>query len=561
MVLRSIMSTFNLFTMDNGKIKALLYLLFLFISPYIKAQTFEPTLIGITNYQIVGHALIEADNSFYIAGTADNRIYLIKTNQFKDTIWSKVFPSTKNEYFSSITKSDDNSLIITKEVINYPIQRSQIMKINYNGEVIWDKAYKIKNYDVNGLRVVATNEQPINYIAFGYIPVDNLSDNNNYYDCVFMKLGNNGDTLVSKSFHFFKNEDYSERIVKNEEAKYLATCYDPDLKLKKVIVINNSIDTLYTREVELNSPWCLLPDYSMVHCKVLFENDSYFLKVTKTDLLNNSLWQKDFHISSDGIHVDKIIGTKDDGFLILGAYDTISTNLNSTRPFILKLSKDGNKEWLEKIEFAANNIGYSAVEKENVYVILGSTRSQVFLTQINKQGKVVYLNLSTNIINLNTNDGANVDFDISSNTSWTVKSDQDWAIVNNESGNSDSKVSINVLSNVNTLARTSLIEVKSENIRRVVTLSQSGNLTGINFIDNQFPKIYPIPAKDFINVNFVSTNYYTISLFSASGKMFFTKRTMQSKNEIDLTNLLSGIYFIEIKGHDFVRKSKIIIER
>lgn len=74
------------------------------------------------------------------------------------------------------------------------------------------------------------------------------------------------------------------------------------------------------------------------------------------------------------------------------------------------------------------------------------------------------------------------------------------------------------------------------------TVSSPTNIEEFN--NNEFT-IYPNPVKDIVSISIASkTVINTINLYSVTGKLI--KEIQLPKNQIDLSNLKSGIYFIEV---------------
>ena len=70
-------------------------------------------------------------------------------------------------------------------------------------------------------------------------------------------------------------------------------------------------------------------------------------------------------------------------------------------------------------------------------------------------------------------------------------------------------------------------------------------------------KIYPNPAEDFINIIMDNLANYTINIIGIDGKIYLNK-TENSNSEINIQNLSSGIYFIEIIQNSEIIRQKFI---
>jgi hypothetical protein len=70
------------------------------------------------------------------------------------------------------------------------------------------------------------------------------------------------------------------------------------------------------------------------------------------------------------------------------------------------------------------------------------------------------------------------------------------------------------------------------------------------------------PVSNFLEVKGLSENLNQVSIYSILGKQVLTKKinTQQSNFNIDVSNLVSGIYFVKLKGDNGSFTKKIIKE-
>jgi hypothetical protein len=76
-------------------------------------------------------------------------------------------------------------------------------------------------------------------------------------------------------------------------------------------------------------------------------------------------------------------------------------------------------------------------------------------------------------------------------------------------------------------------------------------------------KIRPNPAQDWITISLPDNqqNSITVELVSSLGETVFTK-SITSNEQIDISHLSNGLYFIYIKGNNLnVSPKKLIISR
>lgn len=78
------------------------------------------------------------------------------------------------------------------------------------------------------------------------------------------------------------------------------------------------------------------------------------------------------------------------------------------------------------------------------------------------------------------------------------------------------------------------------------------------YISKNTLKIYPNPAKDFINVEFPDNSYMNIILTNAAGKVISTQPITDLTLKLDVSLLEKGIYLITSSGNSLLRKTVII---
>ena len=90
--------------------------------------------------------------------------------------------------------------------------------------------------------------------------------------------------------------------------------------------------------------------------------------------------------------------------------------------------------------------------------------------------------------------------------------------------------------------------------RDIITLGEN------DFVDkNQFV-LYPNPNNGKFKINYNTTNRTDIEIFNILGEKILTKtNSIQTTNEIDISNVQKGIYFVKIGDGNSVHTKKIIV--
>lgn len=71
-------------------------------------------------------------------------------------------------------------------------------------------------------------------------------------------------------------------------------------------------------------------------------------------------------------------------------------------------------------------------------------------------------------------------------------------------------------------------------------------------------RIYPNPSNGLYQINFSDDHFKKLEVMNVNGKLIFTKETRELKEEIDLRNFASGIYFLKVNTNGQTRVIKMI---
>jgi hypothetical protein len=152
--------------------------------------------------------------------------WILKLNSEGDTIWTKCYGNSKNDWASSITQSSDGGFVIagTTEIENIDNRLDfWILKLNSEGDSLWSRYYGGSGWDLaSSIKQTSGG----GYIVAGRT---NSSDgdvwggniiNDSIYDYWTLKLNSEGDTLWTKCFGG-SNEDKAYSIQQTQDGGYI----------------------------------------------------------------------------------------------------------------------------------------------------------------------------------------------------------------------------------------------------------------------------------------------------------------------------------------------------
>lgn len=163
------------------------------------------------------------DGGYIIAGNTSSSgegfedVYLIKTNSFGDSIWTKFYGGTDNDLGRSVDQTLNGGFIIVGETESYGAGRADvyIIETDENGETIWTKTYGGEENDV-GYSVQLTYDG-------GYIIAGNTYSFDEFIsEILLLKINNNGKTIWSKRYgDNYYNNGYS--VQQTPDGGYIIT--------------------------------------------------------------------------------------------------------------------------------------------------------------------------------------------------------------------------------------------------------------------------------------------------------------------------------------------------
>jgi len=147
-------------------------------------------------------------------GSGNEDVYLIKTNENGDTLWTKTYGGMGYECGSSVQETSDGGYIVVGTSYSYGVGWGDVylIKTNINGDMLWTKTYGGTDYD-SGSSVVQTSDE--GYIIAGVT----WSFGENVY---VIKINEKGDTLWTRTYG---GADYEEgsSVQETSEGYYIIT--------------------------------------------------------------------------------------------------------------------------------------------------------------------------------------------------------------------------------------------------------------------------------------------------------------------------------------------------
>src|SRR5690606_13900817 len=73
------------------------------------------------------------------------------------------------------------------------------------------------------------------------------------------------------------------------------------------------------------------------------------------------------------------------------------------------------------------------------------------------------------------------------------------------------------------------------------------DVLGIEKLQNEFVKIYPSPAKDFLNISILQNDEIDVEIINNLGQTILNLKINGHQNTVDIRKLKNGIYLMKFK--------------
>lgn len=460
-----------------------------------------------------------ADGGYIILGKGFDT-YLIKTDIYGDTIWTKSYGKGSFGGYSVKQTSDGGYIIIGTTLIAGKKTDLSLTKTNTVGDIQWTKAYGDSMYDY-GYSVKQTSDG--GYILTGLIRT--------YIDefVALIKTDPKGDTLWTKVFGCYGKGSCSGYYVEQtSDGGYIITGSAGNQIY--LIRTNPNGKIIWSKSLaEIVLGWGLSVYQTADSGFILAGSILYDICLFKTDKDGIIVWSKYFggKYYNWGSFARQ---TSDGGYILLGGVCLNDTG-NITRIALIKTNSNGDTLWTKTIGSQGRlNIGTCVQQTlDGGYIVSGY--SDGF-----GQGDEMYI----------------------------IKTD-----ANGNSGCNQKKKPIYKFSrSIQTVDVGNLVFYPNISVSSLVISAGSGlniNTLCSNISNNVSENpdeitIYPNPAKEYFTLNInIKINNTSVEIFNVLGVNVYSRIMSRRQEIINTQNFSSGIYIVKVNdGKQFYKKRLIV---
>lgn len=521
------------------KVCCLIVTLFLLLNIQANGQvTFQRTYGG-TNDETSSAMIRDNDGGYVMLGTTKSfgvdstDIYLVKTDVFGDTLWTRTYGGANDDYASTIQKTIDNGYIIGGNTKSFgaTFGEGYLIKTDSDGIIQWTKTYSGGDY-ASFSSVLQTSDS--GFIAGGSYKWAGPGGATLH----LLKTDSNGNVAWSKTY---------------SPGGITGNCY--------INSIQKTIDGSYivTGTVDVGG------DIKII--------------LMKTDAAGNPLWTKTIFFS-DGLfaYSSSILNTSDSGFVISGYYLVVAAGTTSS--FLMKSDSVGNILWSNRFYFSASARIFSLQKSFDGYILGGSKSGSgypLLIIKTNLNGAPVWAKTYGGLANsygqsiLQTPDSGivlagntTIFVNAGANELYLIKTD-----ANGNSGCNETNESISIF------YPTAIVTNGGVSVASAFTITgTAAPITGNGGTDNVLCfslglnnyevknleiEIYPNPFTDKITIT-TKTNVPTdIILYDITSRKLM-QETFINTTTLNTTQLASGIYIYKVRNKNGVLKQGKVVK-
>ncbi|MDD5530575.1 MAG: T9SS type A sorting domain-containing protein [bacterium] len=330
---------------------------------------------------------------------------LITANVFAsapDTLWTRTFGGTDNDYGNSVQQTSDGGFIIAGITYSFGTGYSDVylIKTNSSGNTLWTKTFGGTNDDES---YSVQRTQDGGFIIAGYT----TSFGAGYYDVYLIKTDSLGDTLWTKTIGGTGGEmGYS--VQQTQEGGFIIAGWtnsfgagNSDVYLIKTDSLG---DTLWTKTFG-GTGWDEGKSVQQTQDNGFiiagwtnsFGAGDYDVYLIKTNSLGDTLWTKTFGGTGwdEGWSIQQ---TQDSGFIIAGWTNSFQAGYPDV--YLIKTNSSGDTLWTKTFGGTGDDRGYSVQQtQDSGFIIAGETESfgagtpsypNVYLIKTNSSGDTLW---------------------------------------------------------------------------------------------------------------------------------------------------------------------------
>lgn len=341
----------------------------------------------------VSSSVLSNDGNVLIGGNYNDKVSVINTSVKGNVFWRKDYSIGSSCMVNSIVQTSANHIYICGETnLNYAERQKDIflLKTNANGDSIWTKTFGGDEYDFASC-LISTSDR--NLLIAGRSESFGARA---YGDIYLIKLNYNGEIIWEKTFPD-PDSEFSTHIVETQNGDYIITGNDqagaPDtanrIYLLKVDAEGNLVWKkkfgLGTGDWKWGNSTVETMNEDLITCGQLTTEGYTQVLILKIDKNGNLIWEKNYgspYISETGYSIK---GNDDNTFTVVGS--SFDVNNPDTEIILFKIDENGRELWFQRMGASFNSNGFNLLKYGSKNIVTGNYDGKIFMSLLNDNGK------------------------------------------------------------------------------------------------------------------------------------------------------------------------------
>lgn len=489
---------------------------FVIISQFAFAQNISTSCFKIGGWgnEYLNTSILTYDGNYVMAGRTftwtnswANNVYVVKCNEAGDTLWTRSLEVGAYAYGDRIIETADHSLVIGGSS-NFQIL---IIKLTADGDLLWAKNIKVLDFN-EGLNIIETADG-------GYLICGETEIFNALKYSVLIKLDADGNLLWNKNYTS-GYDTFPWTLTETSDHHYVVagrTYSFHDLTF--IFCVDSDGNLVWEKENTENGVWFFsvtTPDSNIVLAGKHFPD----MGASIMKLSNNGdlIWSYAFGGSLDCVF-NCVAVANDGGFIMAGN----ATGIDTSGGYVVKCDMNGQLEWSKTFNHTAF---YSVLSAPGGgYIAFGEHENDLYFVKLDEQGN-------------------------------TCPDCQGFSYGTQHQG-----------TGINNITFTEYPHAAADTTLAVDELTGGGihifcSEVGIDESTNESSelKIFPNPADELINVLLPPEfQNATIELINVNGKSLQVFSSINSSQQINVSQLREGIYLLQLRNGREIFSEKFIV--
>ena len=367
-------------------------IIFLLFMPLLASAQHPPdtlwTNVYVNGYQSFGRSVHQTtDGGFIAAGYTTpstsfySDVYLVKTDAFGDTVWTRTFGGYHNDQGYDVKQTVDGGYIITGKIIppGQPYGDVYLIKTDENGDEIWTQNYGGDDGTL-GYSVVQTSDG--GHMVTGYVNI--ISSDHCYI--FLMRTDADGDTIWTRTFDNYYMQGKGWDVIRTQDGNYVAAGQTWPVGSGDVFLMkfDDNGDTLWMRNyggdlLEFGNSVKQTQDGGFIIAggSKSYGEGQYDVYLIRTDSEGDTLWTRTYggDLNDTGQCIDI---TFDGGYIITGMSESFVT-LGRDDLYLIRTDEFGDTLWTCTYGDSGDgdiDYGYSVQQTDDGgFIVAGQTNS------------------------------------------------------------------------------------------------------------------------------------------------------------------------------------------